>query len=86
VRTDVPDHGSESDNQVIPTWLPRRIGPCRTGTGGRISRTCRFSTSPRPGPTRWARTFSYAEEFKTLDVEELKRDIIEVMTTATGCR
>jgi catalase-peroxidase len=40
------------------------------------------STSPRPGPTRWARTFSYAEEFKTLDVEALKRDIIELMTTA----
>jgi catalase (peroxidase I) len=38
--------------------------------------------APRPGPTRWARTFSYAEEFKTLDVEALKRDIIELMTTA----
>jgi catalase-peroxidase len=82
----VPDHGSESENQVIPCPAPAPHRPCRTGTGGRISRTCRFSTSPRPGPTRWARTFSYAEEFKTLDVEALKRDIIEVMTTATRYR
>ena len=37
--------------------------------------------SPR-GRTRWATDFDYAEEFKTLDLEALKRDIVEVMTTS----
>ena len=56
-RTDVSDHGSESENPVIPSPTPEAaVGPGRTGTGGRTSWTCRFSTSTRPGPTRWART------------------------------
>ena len=42
----------------------------------------RFSTSTRPCPTRWARASTTQEEFKTLDVEALKQDIFEVMTTS----
>ena len=38
--------------------------------------------SPRSDPM--GEDFNYAEEFKTLDVEALKRDIIEVMTTRYG--
>jgi catalase-peroxidase len=36
--------------------------------------------SPRANPM--GENFNYAEEFKTLDVEALKRDVIEVMTTS----
>ena len=36
--------------------------------------------SPRSNPM--GEDFDYAEEFKTLDVEALKRDIVEVMTTS----
>ena len=28
--------------------------------------------------------FDYAEEFKTLDVEALKQDLLDVMTTSLG--
>ena len=55
--TDVSDPGSESENPVIPSPTPA-AGPARvrTRTGGRTSWTCRFSTSTRRWPTRWART------------------------------
>ena len=46
------------------------------------ARTCRSCTSTRRGPTRWATDFDYAEEFKTLDVDALKQDVVEVMTTS----
>ena len=36
--------------------------------------------SPRSGPV--GENFSYAEEFRTLDVEALKRDVVTVMTTS----
>ena len=35
-----------------------------------------------PGRIRWARTSTTREEFKTLDVDALKRDVFEVMTTS----
>jgi catalase-peroxidase len=82
----VPDHGSESENQVIPCPAPAPHWPMSNRDWWPNQPNLQVSTSPRPGPTRWARTFSYAEKFKTLDVEALKRDIIEVMTTATGYR
>lgn len=39
-----------------PPRPPRRLGPGRTETGGRISWTCKFSTNTRPTPIRWTRT------------------------------
>ena len=54
----------------------------RTRTGGRTSWTLRCSTSTRRWPTPMGEDFDYAEEFKTLDLEALKRDLIEVMTTS----
>ena len=35
-----------------------------------------------PASDPMGKAFNYAEEFKTLDVDELKRDIEEVMTTS----
>ena len=44
--------------------------------------TSRSCTGNRPTPTRWASNFDYAKEFATLDVEALKRDVMELMTTS----
>ena len=59
----------------------RRTGRGRTRTGGRTSPTCGCSTRGRCR-TRWTQDFDYAEEFETLDLEALKRDVVEVMTTS----
>ena len=82
-ETDVSDVGSESENPVIPAptpkphrprtnqdWWPNQLEPVRS------------STSTRPQSNPMGEDFDYAEEFKTLDVDALKRDIFEVMTTS----
>ena len=72
------DRGSESENPAIPVPDARsRAGPGRTRTGGRTSWTCRCSTSTRPASDPMGEDFDYAEEFKTLDVDALKRDIVD---------
>jgi hypothetical protein len=55
-KKDATESVSESENPVIPSPTPTRTRPRTNGTGGRISRTCRFSTSTRLGPIRWVRT------------------------------
>ena len=37
---------------------------------------------PSPQSSPRGEDFRYAEEFKTFDVEALKRDVLEVMTTS----
>ena len=61
---------------------PSRAARGRTRTGGPISSTCRSCTSTRRRATRWAPTFSYAKAFEGLDVEALKKDVFDVMTTS----
>ena len=63
---------------------PRRpTGRAPTRTGGPTSSTCRVLHQHAPGgPTRWARTSTTREAFAKLDVEALKRDIVEVLTTS----
>ena len=46
------------------------------------ARPVRSCTSTRPRSNPLGEDFDYAEEFETLDVEALKRDLIEVMTTS----
>ena len=53
-----------------------------TRTGGPTSSTCRCCTSTRPRATRWARTSTTPRSSQKLDVEALKRDVVEVMTTS----
>jgi len=43
-----------------------------------------FSRRNSPQSNPMGEDFDYAEEFKSLDVEALKRDLIEVMTTSQG--
>ena len=76
------DHGSESENPVIPSPTPKRIRP-RTNRDwwpDQLELSILRAHSPRSNPV--GEDFNYAEEFKTLDVEALKQDLIKVMTTS----
>ena len=73
---------SESENPVIQRPSRRPAGRGRTRTGGRTSSTSRSCTTTRDLSSPLGEDFDYAEEFENLDVEALKRDLIEVMTTS----
>jgi catalase-peroxidase len=78
----VSEHGSESENPVIPSPEPKTTRP-RTNQDwwpNQPNLQVLHQHSPRCNPM--GEGFDYAEEFKTLDVEALKRDIFEVMTTS----
>jgi catalase-peroxidase len=70
---------SESQN---PNPTPRRTRP-RTNTDwwpDLLDLSALRRNSPKSDPM--GEDFSYAEEFKTLDVDALRRDLIQVMTTS----
>ena len=76
------DHGSESENPAIPSPTPKPTRP-RTNQDwwpNQPNLPVLHQHSPRSNPM--GEDFNYAEEFKTLDVDALKRDVIEVMTTS----
>lgn len=79
---DAPVHGSESENPAIDAPTPK-TGQPRTVQDWwpnqlDLNVLRKHSTTTDPlGPD-----FDYAKEFATLDVEELKRDLIELMTTS----
>ena len=73
---------SESENPVIDAPEPKVTRP-RTNRDwwpNQLDLSVLHQHSPRANPLD--ETFSYAEEFKTLDLEALKRDVIQVMTTS----
>jgi catalase-peroxidase len=80
--SDAPVHGSESENPAIDAPTPK-TGQPRTVQDWwpnqldlNVLRKHSATTDPL-GPD-----FDYASEFATLDVEELKRDLVELMTTS----
>ena len=76
------ERGSESENPVIPSPTPEPHRP-RTNADwwpNQPNLQVLHQHSPRSDPM--GEDFSYAEEFKGLDVDALKRDIFEVMTTS----
>ncbi|MGQ0594202.1 MAG: catalase/peroxidase HPI [Gammaproteobacteria bacterium] len=76
------DRGSESESPVIPSPTPKPTRP-RTNKDwwpNQPDLSILHAHSPLSDPM--GRDFSYSEEFKTLDVNALKRDIFEVMTTS----
>jgi catalase-peroxidase len=76
------ERGSESENPVIPSPTPRPHRP-RTSKDwwpDQLDLSVLHQHSPRINPM--GEDYSYQEEFKHLDVEALKRDLIELMTTS----
>src|SRR5690606_26630309 len=73
---------SESENPVIPSPTPKRRRPMtnRDWWPNQVDLSVLRANSPKSDPM--GQDFDYAEEFKKLDLEALKRDIIEVMTTS----
>ncbi|QGN48225.1 catalase/peroxidase HPI [Micromonospora sp. WMMD558] len=79
----MPEHGSESENPAIPSPTPkpdRRPQTNQDWWPNQLNLQVLHQHSPRANPL--GEDFSYPEEFKKLDVEALKRDIFEVMTTS----
>ena len=76
------DTGSESENPAIPspTPAPSRPRTNRDWWPNQLDLQVLHQHSPRANPM--GEDFDYAEEFKTLDLDALKQDLIEVMTTS----
>jgi catalase-peroxidase len=73
---------SESENPAIPSPTPKRTGP-RTNKDwwpNQVDLSVLHQHSTLSNPLGDA--FDYAEEFKTLDLAALKRDLIALMTTS----
>jgi catalase-peroxidase len=73
---------SESENPEIPSATPVTTRP-RTNRDwwpNQLDLSLLNAHSPKSNPM--GPDFDYAEEFKTLDVEALKRDLFELMTTS----
>jgi catalase-peroxidase len=73
---------SESENPAIPSPTPKRTRP-RTNKDwwpDQLDLSLLRRNSPRSNPM--GEDFSYAEEFKTLDVNALRQDLINVMTNS----
>ena len=78
----MPDNGSESENPVIDAPEPKPGRP-RTNQDwwpNQLDLSVLHDNPPQANPM--GEDFDYAEEFKTLDLDALKRDIFEVMTTS----
>ncbi|MBZ4018577.1 catalase/peroxidase HPI [Streptomyces purpurogeneiscleroticus] len=74
--------GSESENPAIPSPAPTPARP-RTNRDwwpNQLDLQVLHQHSPRSNPM--GEDFHYAEEFATLDLDALKRDVFEVMTTS----
>src|SRR5207247_8561101 len=72
---------SESENPAIPSPTPKRTRP-RTNKDwwpNQLDLSVLHQHSPLSNPM--GEEFDYAEEFKKLDVEALRRDLIQLMTT-----
>lgn len=76
------EHGSESENPVIPSPTPTPHRP-RTNQDwwpNQLNLQVLHTQSSKSNPLD--EDYEYAEEFAKLDVEALKRDVYEVMTTS----
>jgi catalase-peroxidase len=80
----VSDRGSESENPVIPAPTSKPTGPKSNRDWWPNQPDLQVLQQHSPLSNPMGEDFNYAEEFKTLDLDALKRDIFEVMTTSQG--
>jgi catalase-peroxidase len=81
-RKDETASVSESENPAIPSPTPKRTRP-RTNKDwwpNQLDLSVLHQPSPLSDPMD--EDFNYAEAFKTLDLDALKQDLIELMTTS----
>ncbi|GAA1758011.1 catalase/peroxidase HPI [Nonomuraea bangladeshensis] len=79
----VTSHGSESENPAIDSPSAKRHGRPRTNRDwwpNQLDLSMLRAHSSKSNPL--GQGFDYAKEFEKLDVEALKRDITEVLTTS----
>ncbi len=76
------ESGSESENPAIPspTTKPTRPHSNQDWWPNQVNVQVLHQHTPQSNPM--GADFDYAEEFKTLDVDALKQDIVDVMTTS----
>jgi catalase-peroxidase len=82
-RDSVTSHGSESENPAIDSPEPKTGGRPRTNRDwwpNQVDLSVLHAHSPVGNP--FGEGYRYAEEFAKLDVEALKRDIVETLTTS----
>jgi catalase-peroxidase len=74
---------SESENPAIPSPTPKASNRPRTNRDWWPNQPdLSVLRQHEPRPTPMGADFDYAEEFRTLDVEALKRDLFDLMTTS----
>jgi catalase-peroxidase len=78
----VTERRSESENPVIPSPTPTPARPRTNQDWWPNQPNLQVLQQHSPRSTPMGEDFSYAEEFNTLDLDALKRDIFEVMTTS----
>jgi catalase-peroxidase len=81
-RPDVTSSVSESENPAIPSPTPKRVVP-RTNKDWwpkQVDLSILHKHSPESNPM--GESFDYARELATLDLEALKRDLTQLMTTS----
>jgi catalase-peroxidase len=76
------DVGSESENPAIQAPTPKKSKPSSNQDWWPNQPNLQVLNQPSPLADPMGSDFDYAEEFKTLDVEALKRDVFDVMTNS----
>jgi catalase-peroxidase len=73
---------SESENPVIPAPTPAAHRPMTNQDWWPNQLNLQVLRQHSPGANPMGEDFDYAKEFKTLDLDALKRDVVDVMTTS----